>query len=202
MRINKNKIENKLNKTGQQKEEIQRIFRLTEDSVDKKSSKAFIDKENEIIKLISGQTTSRGEIKRYLSQRLREYEKIFPQKLYKNMLRLCGYPVPKGKVRYKPSIFAVYTNEIIYKRFPKHVLETVQVLNPFIIPGYRLNYHHQWLNEEGRAMLREFIQDAIDMMENHKEWYEFRIEYAYEYGLDYQLRINFGDKNSERHKSY
>ena len=201
MRNNKNKIENKLNKTIQQKEEIEYILQLTEGVVDKKSSKAHIDKENEIIKLIGGRTTSQGEIKQYLSQWLREYEKIFPQKFYKNMLRLCGYPVPKGKVRYKPSIFAVYTNEIIYKRFPKHVLETVQVLNPFVIPGCRLNYHHQWLNEEGRAMVREFIEDAIDMMENHKDWYAFRIEYALEYRLDYQLRINFDDTISERHKS-
>ena len=184
-------------KQNVQDHEIARILHLTESAVDQKSSEALIDHENEIITLISGRTTSLAEIKRYISETLRPYEVVFPQVFYRNMLRLCGYKVPKGKIRHKPAIFAVYTVDLIYRRFPKHVLETFQVLNPFVVPGIRLNYHHQWLNDEGQALVKKYIAEAVEMMERCEDWYEFRIKYALEHNLSLQLRMNFDNPQSQ-----
>lgn len=99
-------------------------------------------------------------------------------------------PIPQGKIRHKPSIVGVYTNDLIYRRFPKEILPTIQVLNPYIILGVRMYKNFQLLTPHGQSLVKEYIQDSIDLMSVCTDWYDFRCKYALKYNLSFQLRLN------------
>jgi len=108
---------------------------------------------------------------------------------YREINRLNKWDIPESELYLKPPIVGKYTNEIIYGRYPKEVLPLLQNLNPYVRIGYRYVKHFQWLTETGQKQLEGFIKDSVDTMKKCNNWNEFRIRYAREFGVPFQLSI-------------
>jgi hypothetical protein len=119
-----------------------------------------------------------------------EYIKIFTQNFYKEIYRLCEWPIP-NTISNKPWVVGRFTNEIIYFRFAKEVLPFLRVVNPYVIPGKRNYKHHQYLTRGARIKLEQFILEATKEMKNYENWDDFRIGYCKKYNVPYQLKFKF-----------
>jgi len=170
----------------------QLLIDLTENRSQSELSDHILDRESERIQLISGEYTSiyeRRQRLRVISSMKREYEKRFPQEYFDQIFRLHGWPLPKNK-SHRPAIIGRYTNQIIYGRFDRDILPTLQILNPYIEFGIRKDKHFQWLNDRGLLELDKYIKESVDMMRKSNDWYEFRFEYAKKFGLSWQLKMD------------
>ena len=187
-------IEKNINsKEGQKslvKETRQELQQMILDLTEKKATERFsdenLDRENEKIKLLNGSEVSISSIKEFISKTLSPHRTLFPLEFYQEVYRLNQWELdPKDYV--KPPVVGKWTNELIYSRFPKEILQKLQALNPYIKKGVRQNKHFQWLNDEGKELVSEYINDAIRIMKKCSDWYEFRIQYFKEYGIGFQL---------------
>lgn len=182
----------------QQKEDRQKLqqllLKLTEDKIDQRFSDARLDREHEKIQLLNGSWTSLYDVRQLIAKTIaptvQPYEVTFPQEFYRQIYRLTGRPIPEGGIAEKPHIIAQYTNEIIYLRFTREVLEVLRQKNPLGPAWMRLYKHHQWLTKDGKTMLLGFIQDAIhDMKACTTNWHDFQFAYAKKYILPIQTRM-------------
>lgn len=168
------------------------LFARTEEKIENRFSDARLDREHEKITLLSGAEISLFEIRQIretIAKQLQTYEPTYPPQFYEEIFRLKGWPIPVGGITEKPHVIAQYTNEIIYQRFSKEVLPMLQHLNPCSAMGFRMHKHFQWLTPEARVHLVRFIDEAIAVMRTCTNWYEFRIKYATQYGLSFQLKM-------------
>jgi hypothetical protein len=171
----------------------QLILELTEQRIEEKFSDKILDRENEKIRLISGVEISISEFKIFIAESTQVYSKKFPKEFYREINRLNNWNIPESELYLKPPIVGRYTNEIIYGRYPKEILPTLQIINPYVRMGLRAVKHFQWLTQDGQKQLEIFIQEAIIAMKESNDWYEFRIKYAKKYGVPFQLSL-FAEK--------
>ena len=168
---------------------IETIIENTEEFTAKQLAKKNKKKEDEIVELLGGSKISISQIKGIIANSIQRYLPIFPMIFYTEIYRLNNWVVPKEKFWQKPHKIAFWTNILIYGRFSKEVLPTLQQLNPFIAVGVRANYHYQWLTPESKGQAEKFIDDAVKMMQTCNTWYEFRKKYAKAYGVQCQLSL-------------
>lgn len=170
------------------------LFERTEDKVLQDLSDRRLDREYEKITLLSGAEISLFEIRRIrqlIADELQGHGRTFRNEYFENIYRLFGWQIPSGGIQMKDRpIIALYTNAIIYARFPKNVLPMLQHLNVVGAMGIREHKHYQWLTPEGRAEVLKFIDEAVEMMTACTTWYEFRIKYSKKYRLSFQLRLD------------
>ncbi|MCY4779083.1 P63C domain-containing protein [Sphingobacterium sp. UT-1RO-CII-1] len=171
---------------------LQYLIESTEALVDEKIKDEYLDRESEKILLTGGKVIDLSEIKRnldtYFTSEATVYGKRFPQSFYDEIYRLNNWPIPKNKTIRK-YVVARYTNEIIYMRFTKEGLLKLQTLNPYAKTFVRSYKHFQFLNDEGKMMLDQFIFEAIECMNECTTWYEFRLKYGQKYNLNVQMRL-------------
>lgn len=183
----------------QRKEEQEREAQLIIEHVEARVVEPFTDKrldrEFEIIELLNGKKTTLHDIKkRYIAAKAQEWKLAFTQDFYKEVFRLNRWPIPDGDISEKPHVVAQWTNEVVYLRFTKDILDELRRKNPFRTDLWlREKKHHQWLTREGREKLLGFIDDAIDGMKACATWYEFYVKHAKRYDLPYQLKMNMGE---------
>jgi hypothetical protein len=61
--------------------------------------------------------------------------------------------------------------------------------NP-IISGYIKKYKlFQFLNDEGLLFLERYINQAIEVMKESEDWYDFELKYTSRYNLSVQLKL-------------
>lgn len=168
---------------------IELLLQGPENKVQQKYSDKNLDRENEIIELLGGRRVTIKEIKNIVAQVEQDYIVTFPPTYYSEIDRLNNWIRPTEKKHEKPPIVGRWTNEIIYGRFPKEILPVLEQLNPYIGFGIRLFKHFQWLTPEGRNQLQKFIDEAIEVMKSSSSWYEFRVKYAKQYGVPFQLSV-------------
>lgn len=166
---------------------IELLLQGPENRVQQKYSDRNLDRENEIIELLGGRQVTIRQIKDIIAKCEQEYEPTFPPVFYSEIDRLNNWHRPKQKQHEKPPIVGRWTKQIIYGRFPKEVLPVLEQLNPYIGFGIRLYKHFQWLTPEGKNQLHEFISDAVSVMKTSSSWYEFRVKYAKQFGVPFQL---------------
>lgn len=176
-----------------EKDELQKfLFDSTEAFVQKKITDEFLDHENEKVLLLGGRVIDLSEIKRnlnsYFSEQATVYQKRFPQSFYDEIYRLNKWPIPKNKTMRK-YVVGRYTNEIIYMRFTDEGLKKLQLLNPYGQMFMRSYKHFQFLTDEGKIMLDQFIYEATECMMECTTWYEFRLKYGQKYSLNVQLDL-------------
>lgn len=167
-----------------------KLLQSPEDKIQEKFSDKNLDRRNEI-ELISGRIINldeeRENTERIIATALKDYSKRVPQIYYREIFRLNGWNLPEGNISEKPSIVGRFTNQIIYSRFNKEVLPQLQRLNPYIVLGMRNFKHFQWLTEEGQRLFDNYIQDAISVMQESSDWYDFRVKHATKFGVTFQL---------------
>lgn len=141
----------------------------------------------------------RGELERileeYISKELLPWAKRFPDEFYQEMFRLKGWEYDPKSVK-RPSIVGKMTNEIVYERMPKGVLDELKKRNPST-NGKRKHKHHQYLTEEiGDSHLEHQISADIALMRASRNWDEFKrlLDRAYpKPGSPHQEEIDFRD---------
>lgn len=175
------------------KEDLQElIFDLTEAPVKEKFSDFNLDRENEKILLTGGKEILLSEIRdnldKFIIAYASTYVKRFPQSFYDEIYRLNNWPIPKNKTLRK-YVVGKYTNELIYMRFTNDGLLKLQRMNPYVQLFTRAFKHFQFLNDDAKIMLDQFIYEATECMKECTTWYEFRLKYGLKYGLNVQLRM-------------
>jgi hypothetical protein len=166
---------------------------LAEEALRKKKAR-----DDEKIRFINGMQISLNEIRNIIVATALPYSPMFPNDVdfYKEIYRLYGWDDKDPNEYIKPACVAKLTNAIIYGRFSKDVLPTLQVLNGVLpnswIRGYK---HFQFLNTEGQKQLIEFRDEAIKVMKICKNMHEFRIKYAQMYGVPYNYQQNLFETN-------
>ena len=168
---------------------IEFLLNGPEKRVENKFSNKNLDRENEIIKLLGGGEVSIRQIKDIIAKCEQEYVTTFPPIFYSEIDRLNNWNRPKEKQHEKPPIVGRWTKQIIYGRFPKELLPVLEQINPYIGFGIRLYKHFQWLTPEGKSQLEGFIVDSINVMKTSSTWYEFRVKYAKQFGVPFQLSV-------------
>lgn len=122
----------------------------------------------------------------------RDYYPMFPNKkpFFSLMYKLCGWKHLDPKRFIKPRVVSVYIRKYIYSRFHKDLLPTLlNIENPIIIRYIKKYKLFQFLNDEGIEFMETIIQQAIDVMEVSKDWYDFELKYTKLYNLPVQMRL-------------
>lgn len=175
-----------------------KLLQSPEAKIQERFSDKNLDRRNEI-ELLSGKVINLDEeheaLQKIIANALKKYSPRVPQEYYRQIFRLNNWPIPEGKIKEKPSIVGRYTNEIIYDRYRKSVLPELKRLNPYIKLGMRNFKHFQWLTEEGQSLFDVYIQDAVSVMKESSDWYDFRINHSKKFAVTFQLNW---EKEKER----
>lgn len=136
----------------------QLLLKLPEEKVAERFSDDKLDREHEKARLKDSASPT-GLIGRHLlAIEPQVYAPIFPKDYYRQIFRLNGWPIPDGDISEKPHIVAKWTNEIIYLRFTRAILDELRQKNPLMVGRWlREHKHHQWLTDQGRIFLEGFI---------------------------------------------
>ncbi len=152
--------------------------------IEKKGSDESLDKE--LTKQFLTDYTIHNPRRRYIRDELAPYIKKFPLKFYELIYSLHGWPTENENLYSRPAIIGKWTNDLIYYRFPDGILKTLQDKNPYTSVGYRLHKHFQYLTSIGEIDLKQFINDAITIMETAINWDHFKRLFAKAYGKPVQ----------------
>ena len=83
-------------------------------------------------------------LKKYIDGELYKWTETFPLALYKEMFRLKGWAWDNGKM---PSVVGHYTNDLVYDRLAKGMLEELKRVNPKdAVTGRRKHRNYQFSN--------------------------------------------------------
>lgn len=150
------------------------LIQRTEEEVAKQYSDNALDRENEKIQLLNGVETSWKELKeahlklkRYISEKIRDWEPTFGEELYRQWRKLNGWNMNSKS---RPMIFAAYTVRDIYGSLPKEIYETLEPINEFLYPGVRKYRYCRLVTEECHEQVREIIKSAIGFATSSNEW--------------------------------
>jgi hypothetical protein len=187
-----------IDKKADEKQLKLKLLQSPESKIQDRFSDKNLDRKNEI-ELLSGRVIDLDEeqeaLRKVIANALKEYAPRVPQEYYRQIFRLNKWTIPEGKIKEKPSIVGRFTNEIIYDRYKKSVLPELKRLNPYITLGMRNFKHFQWLTEEGQSLYDGYIQDAISVMKESIDWYDFRINHSAKFSVTFQLNW---EKEKER----
>ncbi|MBI4932204.1 MAG: P63C domain-containing protein [Bacteroidetes bacterium] len=125
-------------------------------------------------------------LEKYIDDEIKQWYKKFPDKFYQLIFKLNGWAWEEDSMKRKPSVIGRWTNEIVYSRFPKGILGKLQDKNPMTENGYRKYKHHQLLTDIGNDELKEYISNAIFLMESCANWSKFKRALARATGREYQ----------------
>ncbi len=112
---------------------------------------------------------------RYLSDKLNPWTKTFSDDFYENLFRLQGWDYSRLKPGDpKPAEIGRITRDVVYRRLHPGIVEELERLNPCVVPGRRLQKHHQWLsNEIGHPALKEHLAKIEIVMKLSDDWLDF-----------------------------
>ncbi|HEY1684285.1 MAG TPA: P63C domain-containing protein [Tepidisphaeraceae bacterium] len=115
-------------------------------------------------------------LQKYISDKLLQWAKTFPDEFYTEMFRLKGWDYINLRAGdRKPSVVGRYTRNIVYERMDVPVIEQLEKLNPSISPGVRGHKHHQFLTREiGHPELKSHIEKVTMLMKLSENWEDFR----------------------------
>lgn len=106
----------------------------------------------------------------YLSEERLQYAKMFPDEFYKQLYRLKNWQYPTGTKR--TPLVGKLTNQLVYERLPKGVLEKLREKNPVTEETQRRRWKHfQFLSENiGQPDLRDHLLQLIAIMRASANW--------------------------------
>jgi hypothetical protein len=110
----------------------------------------------------------------YIAKELLPWTKKFPDEFYEQMFKLRGWKYPTvGSA--KPGVVGRWTNDIVYERMPRGVLEELRQQNPKDEKGRFKNRHHQYLTPKiGNIHLEKHITGVIALMRASSNWDKFK----------------------------
>ncbi|MBB2145751.1 hypothetical protein GM921_09655 [Pedobacter sp. LMG 31464] len=181
-----NAVDKELKRTLDREEQQRLLF-----GADALLPQKSFDIELEKHQLRSGLEFTIREVKDVISELAGAYYPMFPNSIpfFKLMFKLCGWDNLDANAFIKPPVVAIYIKKYIYARFAQEVLPTLLLKENPLVSGYIKKYKlFQFLNADGLRLLETYIQQAIAMMQESKDWYDFELKYTKEYNLPMQLK--------------
>ena len=113
-------------------------------------------------------------LEKFIAQELQPWTRTFPYEFYKQICRLKGWPNLYSIKR--PQVVAHYTNDFVYDRIARGVLEELRRINPTIPDkGHRKSKHHQWFTPDlGHPKLKEHLAAVTALMRAAPNWESFK----------------------------
>jgi len=109
----------------------------------------------------------------YIAEEMRPWVKTFKDEYYEELYRLLDWDWEKF-VSWKknhPQVIWKITNELIYYKLPRGILDKLQEINPKDLKGNRKNKHFQFLTENiWYRELIELIWQIIFLAKMYKRW--------------------------------
>ncbi len=111
-------------------------------------------------------------LKKYIDGELYKWTETFPLALYKEIFRLKGWSWNNGKM---PQVVGHYTNDLVYDRLTKGMLEELKALNPKdAVTGRRKHRNYQFLTPEiGYPALNQRLYELLGMARASDTWEQF-----------------------------
>jgi hypothetical protein len=112
----------------------------------------------------------------YLRTEFAAWAKRFPDEFYQQIYRLKGWKWP-GMAKNRVPLVGKYTNDLVYERLARGILDELQERNPKDERGKRRAKHHQWLTDGiGHPRLAEHLYGLIGLMRAFPDgaWVEFK----------------------------
>ena len=110
----------------------------------------------------------------YISPELLAWQRKFPVTFYTEMFRLKGWEWNTETMRKKPWIVGKYTNELVYSRLPKGVLEELKRVTPKDDKGrYTARFHQSLTTEIGNPHLEKQLAVVVSLMKASDNWNQF-----------------------------
>lgn len=165
-------------------EEIKRLLLLkTDEQAASKGTDEILDRVNERAGLINdeqGVIVSNGVPN--------GYEPRYTTRFYAPIFRLLGLTPSDEKFSKKPMIIAKVTIYLIYLRFPAGTLKKLWAFNPKV-NGKRLYKHFQFFTALGDVSWEQFMEDAIELMNQCTHWDQFVRRFAQKHGKPWQAHL-------------
>ncbi len=109
----------------------------------------------------------------YISKELLPWTKRFPDDFYEQLFRLRGWQYRPLSVK-RPKYVGKLTNELIYEKLPRGVLEELRNKNPITPKGYRKYKFFQFLTENiGDPHLEKQLVAVTTLMRASPNWATF-----------------------------
>jgi len=111
-------------------------------------------------------------LKKYIDGELYKWTETFPLALYKEIFRLKGWAWNNGKM---PQVVGHYTNDLVYDRLTKGMLEELKRINPKSAEtGRRKHRNYQFLTPEiGYPALNQRLYELLGMARASVTWEQF-----------------------------
>ncbi len=112
-------------------------------------------------------------LEKFIAKELQPWTRTFPYEFYKQIFRLKGWPGPDGAKR--PSIIGHYTNDFVYERLARGVLDELKVRTPKLPSGRRRNKYFQLFTPDvGHPKLKEHLAAVTALMRAAPNWESFK----------------------------
>lgn len=110
------------------------------------------------------------KLKFFLSDQLRDWEKTFPDELWRQFGRLTNW---KGSIHSRPQYWGKLVNELIYECLDEDLAKYLKENKPMMPSNTK---YHQWLNENyGVRALTEHIWQIIGMARGCENIHELKM---------------------------
>jgi hypothetical protein len=134
----------------------------------------------------------------YISEELMPWTKRFPDIFYKELFRLKNWQFSPLSVK-RPGYVGKLTNQLVYEKLPKGVLDELRKKNPVIKPGRRKHRHHQFLTENiGNPHLDKHLASVITLMRVAPNWRNFESLFNRAFGGSVQTEFEFMKENDKK----
>jgi hypothetical protein len=120
----------------------------------------------------------------YISEEKREWEKTFPDELYKQFFRLNGWDYTVNGIKKRPGVIGTWTNQYIYDQLPLGVKEELKNKVTKSNNENDVERMHSYLTEEGVEHLKNQIRDTIPLMRIADTFADFK--YLFKKSIDRQ----------------
>ncbi|GAB3585615.1 P63C domain-containing protein [Hymenobacter daeguensis] len=165
-------------------EELNEMYAAAAALVESAGLDETLDKENEK-RFLAEFKLNNPRLARYIGE-LQPYVVTFPMEFYEQIYRLHGWSTDPENLRKRPGIVGAWTIKLIYDRFPTGMVDELRSRNPRTLSGDLLHKYFQLLTAEGSSLLKEFIQEAIDLMKQCGSWAHFESVFARKCGKSWQ----------------
>ena len=123
----------------------------------------------------------------YITKELLPWTKRFPDDFYEQLFRLRGWQYRPISVK-RPKYVGKLTNELVYEKLPKGVLDELRNKNPITPKGHRRFHHHRFLTEDiGNPHLEKQVASVTTLMKASNNWSNFNRMFNRVFGLQKEM---------------
>lgn len=110
-------------------------------------------------------------LKQYIDGALYAWTETFPIQWYKEIFRLNGWTWNNGKM---PGVVGTWTNDLVYDRIAKGMLEELKRINPKDEKGRRKHYNYKFFTPEvGYPALNQRLFELLGMARASSSWDQY-----------------------------